>query len=77
MPWCHNVEALINQCDDEELERLGIVLEEDGTISGLDNLVLPIELPDYPVMGSGDWDNIREGRFDLDGESPDQYARPA
>ena len=70
-----NYEALLNQVSKETLEELGVEFDEDGTVTNLPPLPVEVEIDETP--NPYDWDNIQEGRFDLDGQKPNQYARPA
>lgn len=74
---CYNAQALINSLGEDDLADLGIYLLEDGTVKGLENIQFPVDVSvlDRNPLGQWDWDNVEEGRFDLDGERPEQYAR--
>jgi hypothetical protein len=72
----YNEIALINQLHDEDLEKLGIYFCDDE-IQGLENIKFPVEVDiDDCQLGQYDWDHIREGRFDLSGQRPEEYAKP-
>lgn len=70
MPQFNNYESLLNQASEEQLQQLGVVLNDDGSVDNLP--ALPVILDEQPIEVS----ETEAEQFAVDGQMPWQYARP-